>query len=160
MARARIRSAATVNLALVFWPLGEVERARQLTELAKTHAVESGRTLNLGVHAYVALRLFEVLRGDAAENLRRCHEPSRKLAAERFTRNLRALRKYSRVGRRARQNDRAGGLEEIRQGLAAYTEHKILFTLPVAQGCLSEVEAEAAECDARLGADRRSAGGG
>src|SRR5580692_594378 len=59
-------TAATVNLAIVFWQLGEVERARDLTELAKTHAVESGRPLTLAyTHTFTAL--FEVFRGHAGE---------------------------------------------------------------------------------------------
>ena len=127
--------------------MGEVERARQLTELAKTHAVDPGAPLTLAyTHTFTAL--FEVFRGDAGETLRDAITIAQ-AAANEFPRNF-PLRKYCTVGRVARLNDREGGLEELRQGLAADTEHKILFTLPVAQGFRSEVEAEGPSADAAL----------
>ena len=51
---------------------------------------------------------------------------------------------------RARLNDRQVGLEELREGLTLYAEHKILFTLPVTQGLLSELEAEGPSADVAL----------
>ena len=140
-------TAATVNLAIVFWQLGEVERARELTELAKTHAVESGRPLTLAyTHTFTAL--FEAFRGDAGEAVRDAKAIAQ-AAGNEFPRNF-PIAKILQGWARARLNDRDGGLEELRQGLTAYAEHKILFTLPVAQGFLSELEAEGPSADAAL----------
>jgi tetratricopeptide (TPR) repeat protein len=144
---ADLEAAATVNLAMVFWQLGEVERAQELTELAKTHAVESGRPLTLAyTHMFTAL--FEVFRGDADETLRDTKTIAQAAEIE--------IPMYSNVAKmldgwaRARLNDREAGLEELRQGLAVTAEYKMLFTLPVMQGLLSELEAEGPAADAAL----------
>ena len=136
---ADIATFATVNLAIVFWQLGEVERARELTELAKMHAVESGADLTVAyTHMFTAL--FDVFRGDADATLRDAKTIAQAAGIE--VPAYSAIAKILNCWARARLNDSKAGLEELRHGLTLYAEHKILFTLPVTQGLLSELEAE------------------
>ena len=92
--------------------------------------------------------LFEVFRGDADETLRDTKTIAQAAEIE--------IPMYSNVAKmldgwaRARLNDREAGLEELRQGLAVTAEYKMLFTLPVMQGLLSELEAEGPGADAAL----------
>jgi predicted ATPase len=58
-------AAAMIYLALVVWPLGDVERARQLTDQAASQAAKSGNVQTLAYVNY-HLCLFETLRGDRA----------------------------------------------------------------------------------------------
>jgi predicted ATPase len=138
---------ATVNLAMVFWQLGEVERARELTELAKTHAVESGRPSTVAhTHTYTAL--FEAFRGDADATLRDAKTTAQVAGLE--IPMYPAMAKIFQGWARARLSDREAGLEELRQGLTVLAEKKIMFLLPVTQGLLSELEADGPSADAAL----------
>jgi predicted ATPase len=56
-------AAAMVYLALVLWPLGDVERARQFADQAASQAAKSGNVQTLAYVNY-HLCLFEALRGD------------------------------------------------------------------------------------------------
>jgi len=56
-------AAAMIYLALVLWPLGDVERARQLADQAAGQAAKSDNVQTLA-YANYHLCLFEALRGD------------------------------------------------------------------------------------------------
>jgi predicted ATPase len=143
---ADIETAGTVNLAIVFWQLGEVERARELTELAKTHAVESERPLTLAyTHWFTAL--FEAFRGDADATLRDAKTFAQAAGTEAPAWPIHA--KIFQGWARAQLHDRESGLEELRQDLTVL-EKKVLFMLPAVQGLLSELEVEGSSADGAL----------
>jgi hypothetical protein len=133
-------------LALSTWAVGEVERARELINSATRRASEIG---HIGAIADALLyKLFlEVRRGDPLATL------SASEALEPFAREHGMIQYVGHAEvhagwARGRLHDPAGGAAELRQALAALTDHGQRISVPFFYGLLAELEA------ATLGADR------
>ena len=133
--------AATANLAHITWVLGDVGRARELIEEAVMRAVESAHAPTMA-NIYHFKAVFEVLRGDAA-GARRAAETLVELARKHELTLYLAVGSLSLALARARLGERETGAMELRALIAAYTEQGSRAYLPLYQGLLAELEAEA-----------------
>ena len=130
---------ATVYLALANWLLGEAGPARNLIEEAIARAVESAHAPTLA-NAYYFRALFDGFRDDA-EAARRAADSVLEVS------RAHGLGLYQTVGAllsgwaRARLGDRATGITELRQALAAYAGQGNKLLAPFFQGWLAEFEA-------------------
>jgi predicted ATPase len=139
---------ATADLAIASWCLGEVERARQLTERAVQSARESGH-IPTGALAITRKTMHEVLRGDAAAAL--CSaETLLALVREHEMVTWIALGELFAGWARGRLDDPKAGAQGLRRALSDYLEQGNKLSTPLFHGMLAEVEAEARGADAAL----------
>ena len=131
---------ATVYLALANWLLGEAAEARKLAEEAIARAVESAHPPTLA-NAYWHTVLFDGFRDDA-EAGRRAAEFVLEVGRGHGLGLFLALGALGSGWARARLGDRATGMTEFRQALAAYAEQGNKLYAPFFQGGLAEFEAE------------------
>jgi predicted ATPase len=135
-------------LAVVFWQLGEVERARELIDLANRRAAELGHVPSM-VHALFWKLILEVLRGNAAAALTAAE------ALEAFCRQhgiayWRVLAELYVGWARGRLGDPAGGAAELRRALADFTDRGGNVSMAFFQGLLAELEAETLGAESAL----------
>jgi predicted ATPase len=142
-------AAAMIYLALVLWPLGDVERARQFADQAASQATKSG---NLQTLAYVNyhLCLFEALRGDrerAAPVAKAVLDLARERAMPIWESGGRLFHGWANwlVG------DRQMELAEMRRGIECWRELGQAFHRPYLGALLAEAEASAGNLDIAIG---------
>jgi predicted ATPase len=139
---------AKVALAATTWALGEVTRARVLSEEAIARAVETAHAPTL-VNAHWFTAILEILRGDADAALRdatRVIELSREYRLAEYLAQGMVLFCWARV-RRGDSSDSVSGVAELRKAIVAFTAK---FWLPFYQGLLAEVEVQRQDVEQAL----------
>ncbi len=141
-------ASATAYLAHTNWLVGEVGRARELIEEAVARAVESAHapTQTL-IHHFKAV--FEILRGDARA-ARRAAETEVELGREHGLALYLANGTVCLGWARAWLGERARGVTELQQSLAAYAEQQGKLFVPLYQGLLAEIEVEGQDMEGAL----------
>ena len=136
-------------LALALWPMGEIERARELENAAVARARETAHVATLA-YATAYRAIFEMMRRDAQAT-----EP---YAREAFSLGrTHGLPMYLGYGgapagwARARLGDLSGGVAQMREGLDTLRTHGFTVVTPMFYSYLAELEAELGESDAALG---------
>jgi predicted ATPase len=135
-----IGAMARAYLAIAKWLLGKVEPARALADEAVARAIETGHVGTLA-NTYFFKVHFEMVRGDA-EATRRDAEILIKLSQENALTLYAAFGALQYTWACVRLDARGGGVTELRQALAAYTERGNRLHVPFYQGLLAEIEAE------------------
>jgi class 3 adenylate cyclase/predicted ATPase len=131
---------AAVYLALASWALGDVERARALSEEALTRANETGHAPTRA-NAHYYLSLYHALRG-VPETVMRTAKIVVDLSREH------GLATYLGGGEvhinwaRARLGDRESRTTGLKEALAVYLGQRNKLHAPIFQGLVAEVEAE------------------
>jgi predicted ATPase len=133
-------AAARAQLVLTKWLLGDVGPARALIEEAVAHAIETGHVPTL-VNTYIFKALFEMVRGDAGA-ARRDAEIIVKLSQDNALALFAARGALQSAWASARLDGRETGTTELRQALAAYTDHGNRVCAPFYQGLLAEIEVQ------------------
>ena len=142
-------AAAMIYMALVLWPLGDVELARQFADQAASQAAKSG---NLQTLAYVNyhLCLFEALRGDRERAV-----PVAKAVLD--LAHERAMPIWESAGRLLHGwanwlvGDQRMELAEMRRGIERWRELGQAFHRPYLGALLAEAEASAGNLDIAIG---------
>ena len=138
----------TAYLALVLWPLGEVDRAREVAEEMVARATRIGH-VGAAVYGHFHFAMFEMMRRNPAGaaphiealiDLARTHGMPTWMAYGGF------LRPWS----RRHLDGPAAGLSEMRAGIAACREQRVGNFIPLAATALAEGEVEASEIEAAL----------
>jgi predicted ATPase len=138
----------TAYLALVLWPLGEVDRAREVADEMVARATKIGH-IGTAVYGHFHFAMFEMMRRNSAGaaphiealiDLARTHEMPTWTAYGGF------LRPWS----RRRLDGPVEGLSEMRAGIAACREQGIGNFIPLIATALAEAEVEASEIEAAL----------
>jgi predicted ATPase len=138
----------TAYLALVLWPLGEVDRAREVAEGMVARATTIGH-VGTAVYGHFHFAMFEMMRRNPAGaaphiealiDLARTHEMPTWTAYGGF------LRPWS----RQHLDSRDAGLSEMRAGIAACREQGMGNFIPFMATGLAEAEVEAGEIQAAL----------
>ena len=127
-------------LAVASWQLGEVERARELIDLANRRATELGHVPSM-VHPLFWKLILEVLRGDAAAALTAAEALEALCRKHGITYWLVLAELYAGWAR-GRLGDPAGGAVEFRRALAAFADRGGNVSMAFFQGLLAELEAE------------------
>jgi class 3 adenylate cyclase/predicted ATPase len=132
-------ASATIYLALTYWQLGDVKRARELSDEAIARAVESAHGPTLA-NTWSFKMGLELYRGDA-EATRHAAETvidfSREYSLTQYlTRGVASL-----AWARAQLGDEQAGLTEFRQMLTALRKQGVKFGVPILEGLLAETEA-------------------
>jgi ATP/maltotriose-dependent transcriptional regulator MalT len=138
----------TAFLALTNWQLGEVERARELTERANRLATELGHVPSMAAPLYIKSEL-EILRGDPAAAL----NTAEALEAISRKHGMRLQRTWAELlagWARGRLNDPAAGAAEVQRALAALADHGQRLRLPFYSALLAELEVETLGADGAL----------
>jgi predicted ATPase len=135
-------------LAWTIWPLGEVDRARQLEEaaIARAHGVGHVATL---VYAEFWKGLLEILRDDvgrAAPHAVKTLELAREHGLQMFGALGIALNGWV----RAALGEREAGIVEMRQGITAFRDQGLRLLTPPLDSLLATLEAESGAIDAAL----------
>jgi predicted ATPase len=141
-------ASATIYLAYVCWHLGDIKRARELSDDAIARAVESAHRPTLA-NVWSFKAAFEMLRGDA-EAAKQASEALGQLGREHGLDFYLAYAAVYSAWARARLGDGAAGLTELRQTLAALTQQGIKFGVTLLQALLAEMEAEVESVDEAL----------
>ena len=142
-------AAAMIYLALVLWPLGDVERARQFADQAASQATKSGNVQTLAYVNY-HLCLFEALRG-GRERAAPVAKAVLDLARER------AMPIWESAGRLFHGwanwlvGDQQMELAEMRRGIERWRELGQAFHRPYLGALLAEAEASAGNLDIAIG---------
>ena len=138
----------TAYLALVLWPLGEVDRAREVAEEMVARATKIGH-IGTAVYGHFHFAMFEMMRRNPAGaaphiealiDLARTHEMPTWTAYGGF------LRPWS----RRHLDGPDAGLSEMRAGIAACREQGMGNFIPLIATALAEAEVEASEIEAAL----------
>ena len=137
--------AAMAPLAIVSWPLGEVDRAISLIDRIQTRidALTHGGTLALG-RMYAAL--FELMRGDHLRAAPNVFELVR-LAGEQELPMFRAFGVFLEGWATAASGAPADGLEDMRHGVELLREQNVLFYDGLLKTPLAEAVARAGDPD-------------
>ena len=137
---------ATACLAVTTWQLGEIERARELIEIANRRATELGHPPSMAGQLFQRCKL-ETLRGDAAATLSAA-ETLEALSREHGLALFRLWAELFTAWARGRLHDPATAVVELRQALAALTDQGQMLAAPFFYALLAELEAQT------LGADK------
>ena len=138
----------TAYLALVLWPLGEVDRAREVAEEMVARATKIGH-VGTAIYGHFHFAIFEMMRRNPAGaaphiealiDLARTHEMPTWTAYGGF------LRPWS----RRHLDGPDAGLSEMRAGIAACREQGMGNFIPLIATALAEAEVEASEIEAAL----------
>ena len=140
--------AAIPNLGVSAWCLGDVRRARELMDEARSGEVESAHAPTLAL-TYHLQALLEILRDDA-EAARRAAETLVALCREHGLASYLIWAALPLAWARAKLGDRGAGAAEFRQALADYTSGGNRLFLPFYQGLLAEIEADGGDAEAAL----------
>jgi class 3 adenylate cyclase/tetratricopeptide (TPR) repeat protein len=136
-------------LAMTSWDSGEVDRARELIDMANRRAAELGHVPSMAIS--LAFRFYlEIRRGDAAAALSTA-EALKELSQEHGMRHWRATGEMDAGWARGRLNDPVAGAAELRRGLAASAEQGAGQVFLVYVEALAELEAETLGAEAALG---------
>jgi predicted ATPase len=136
----------TACLALTTWHLGEIERARELIEIANRRATELGHPPSMAGQLFQRCEL-EVLRGDAAAAFSAA-EALEALSREHGLALFRLWAELFTAWARGRLHDPPAAAAELRQALATLTDQGQMLAAPIFYALLAELEAET------LGAER------
>jgi predicted ATPase len=135
-------------LAQASWVMGDVERARALTDEALARADETAHAPTRAV-VYGMISLCQMLRGDP-EAARRAAMISVDLGREHGMALWLAAGEMDSNWARARLGDLEGGTTGLREALAAYRDQGNRLWAPLFQGLLAELEAEGRDADGAL----------
>ncbi|MGB7097321.1 MAG: hypothetical protein WBD95_00940, partial [Xanthobacteraceae bacterium] len=131
--------AAIPNLGVSAWCLGDVRRARELMDEARSGEVESAHAPTLAL-TYHLQALPEILRDDA-ESAQRAAETLVALCREHGLASYLIWAALPLAWACAKLGDRGAGAAEFRQALADYISGGNRLFLPFYQGLLAEIEA-------------------
>ena len=138
----------TAYLALVLWPLGEVDRAREVAEEMVARATKIGH-VGTAVYGHFHFAMFEMMRRNpagAAPHIEALIDLARTHAMPTWTAYGRFLRPWS----RRHLDGPDAGLSEMRAGIAACREQGMGNFIPFIATALAEAEVEAGEIEAAL----------
>ena len=138
----------TAYLALVLWPLGEVDRAREVAEEMVARATKIGH-VGTAVYGNFHFAMFEMMRRNpagAAPHIEALIDLAHTHAMPTWTAYCRFLRPWS----RRHLDGPDGGLSEMRAGIAACREQGMGNFIPFIATALAEAEVEAGEIEAAL----------
>jgi class 3 adenylate cyclase/predicted ATPase len=141
-------SGAAGFLALASWALGDVERARALSEEASARADETAHAPTRA-NVYDMISRFHTLRGDPETVMRTAKIPL-DLGREHGMAFWLALGEMQLNWARAWLGDRESGMTGLREALAAYLGQGNKVFVPLFQGLLAELEAEGDDADGAL----------
>jgi predicted ATPase len=141
-------AAATGFLALAGWALGDVERARALSEEALARADETAHAPTRAF-VYTLISFYQLLRGNP-EAARRAAMIPVDLGREHAMALYLTLGEMHSNWARARLGDRQSGMTGLRKALAAYLGQGNKLLEPLFQGRLAELEAEGDDAEAAL----------
>ena len=141
------RAYGTLVFAALCRQSNEPERARELIEQAKAR-VRSRHDVSFAI-TFTWTPFLEALRGDARATLSDA-ETLAEVSARLGLRFAAGVAKIYRGWARAQLEEREGGLEQIRLGLAELAELKALSGVPFYRGLLAEIEAEGSSADYAL----------
>ena len=139
---------ATAILAATNWQLGEVERARELIDIANRRAAELGHPPSMAIPLIIKCQL-EILRGDAAAALSAA-EALEVLSQEHGMMLFRVYAELFTAWARGRLHDPATGTAELRQTLAGFADQGNMLDAPFFYALLAELEAEALDAERAL----------
>ena len=140
--------AATSFLAHAVWCLGDVGRARELTDEAVARAIESAHAPTLAV-TYSSQAVLEILRDDA-EAARRAAEAMVALSREHGLALYLTIGALALAWARAKLGDRDAGVAGLRQALADWERQGYKLFLPFYRALLAEIEAERGDVEVAL----------
>jgi class 3 adenylate cyclase/predicted ATPase len=143
-------AAAKIYLALVLWPLGEVERARELAEQAAAQAESSGNVPTL-VYVKYHLCFFEAVRRDRQRALP-VAESVLAVGRERSMPIWESTGRFLHGWANWPVGDRQIALTEMRRGIGPLRELGQAWHRPYLSALLAEAEADAGSPDAALAA--------
>jgi predicted ATPase len=135
-------------LALARWALGDVERARTLSNEALARADETAHAPTRAT-VYHHISLYHTLRGDP-EAVRRIATVLVDLGREHGMALYLAYGEVFSTWARARLGDRENGMTGLREALTAYLGQGNKLFVPLYQGRLAELEAEGDAADRAL----------
>jgi predicted ATPase len=133
---------------LASWALGDVERARALSEEALARADEAAHAPTRA-NVYYFISLYHMLRGDP-EAARRIAKIPVELSREHGMALYLAWGEVLSHWARARLGDRESGMTGLREALAAYLGQGNKLFVPLFQGRLAELEAKGNDADGAL----------
>ena len=138
----------TAYLALVLWPLGEVDRACEVAEEMVARATKIGH-VGTAVYGHFHFAMFEMMRRNpagAAPHIEALIDLAHTHAMPTWTAYGRFLRPWS----RRHLDGPDAGLSEMRAGIAACREQGVGNFIPLIATALAEAEVEASEIEAAL----------
>ena len=133
-------ASATIYLAQAYWRLGDIKRARELSEEAVARAVDSAHGPTLA-NTWTFKAAFELNCGDA-DATRDAAEALAELSREHGLALYLAYAAAHSAWAHARLGDKEAGVTELRQALAALTGQGVKAVMPLFQGLLAELEAD------------------
>ena len=139
---------AMVYLAIVLWPLGEVDRARQPIEdfIARIAGISHIGTIAYGnMHVF----MFEMMRLDPLRAVPFAEALAR-FARNHEMENWKAFSHFPVAWTAWHAGDRSGGLAEMRRGISALRAKNIACFVPLLRAGLAAAEAETGEFAAAL----------
>jgi class 3 adenylate cyclase/predicted ATPase len=140
---------ATIYLALASWAVGEVERARALSEEALARADEAAHAPTRASIAYQFIPLYHML-GSDPQAARGAAKILVDLSREHGMALFLALGEVQSNWARARLGDRESAMTGLRKALAAYLGQGNKLNVPLFQALLAELEAEGNDTDGGL----------
>jgi predicted ATPase len=138
-----VGEAVLICSAIALWPLGEVDRAKSLTESAQGRlaAITNAGSLAFGRHHSA---LFELMRGDRVRVAQNAVELAR-LAHEHDLTQFRPFAAFFEGWAIAAEGEPGGGLAEMRRGVDLLREQNVLFFDGLLKIALAEAEAQAGD---------------
>jgi len=140
--------AAKMYLAIVLWPLGEVDRARHLAEDALALAQQSAHVPTLA-HAHGFKGIFEAMRRDAVRTLPHA-EAVLKLSKQHGLKIWLAGGTFYQGWTRWYAGDRESGMAAMREGMGLLREQQVGIFMPLFCVLQAEVEAQAGQIESTL----------
>jgi class 3 adenylate cyclase/predicted ATPase len=141
-------AAAAGHLILVIWALGDVNRARALSEEALARADDTAHAPTR-TNVYISISVCQVLRGDP-QSVRRIAKDIVELSREHGMALFLALGDVQSNWARAWLSGREAEVSELRSALASYVDQGNKLYVPLFQGLLAELEAEADDANGPL----------
>jgi predicted ATPase len=140
--------AAMHHLAMVLWPLGDVERAISLVASARARVVGFAHVGSRAQGRFHAA-MFELMRGDLSRAAQNAVELAR-LAREHELPFWGAFGVFLEGVAGVESGAAGGGLDEMRRGVELLRDQKILFFDGLIKIALAEAEARASDADRAL----------
>ena len=138
----------TSCLAITSWQLGEIDRARELIEIANRRAAELGHVPSMA-HPLLFRSHLEVLRGDAAAALSSA-EALESCAREHGMTLWRRWAELSSAWARGRLYDPAAAAAEFRRDLAACSDQGATINMAFFQALLAQLETDTMAAETAL----------
>ena len=133
-------ASATIYLAQAYWLLGDIKRARELSDEAIARAVDSAHGPTLA-NTWTFKAALEMNRSDA-EAVRQAAEALAELSRDHGLALYLAFAAVFSGWACARLGDKESGFRQLRQALAALTGQGVKAGVPLFQGLLAELEAK------------------